>query len=681
MMARASMSLLVASLCCLAAMLRLVPTALATGITQIEADQAAVPLYAKFQVTFQLTSAYANPFDPDEVDAELTVVTPSRDTLVVPAFWFQDFARSRTSTDEILAAVGSLCWMARFSPTELGIHTYYIGVADSTGYNRSPDSTFAAIASSDPGFVGRSAADSRLFEFSNGDPYVPRGQNIAWATNLGTYDYDTYVNAMTANGENWMRIWMTHFYRGQSLEWNASHWTGYFHGLGVYSQECAWKLDYIIEFARQHGIRIQLVTQHHGQFSTSTDANWADNPYNVANGGMLTAPQQFFTNAQAKQLYKRKLRYMVARWGYSTSILCWEFWNEVQYTNNYSPSTVASWHGEMGQYVDSIDPWHHLLTTSARETDSVIWSRPEIDCTQLHLYVGEVTNTIRSKVISMWSYGKPVIAGEFGYYPHEQGWADTDGTHLHNGIWSAAMAMTGAMPWWWDNYIYPNNLYYHFAGLAGFFEGEDLRHPRLEPVSPAVGGNAAARSYAIGDSTCAYLWIKDAGNEIGGTPQDTLRGVWAKVPGMASGTYSVEFWNTFTGTMTSTDEVECSGDTLSIAVPAFHLDVGIKVKNEDLAGVGSWSDPAGTGIMSLRAWPNPFSASTALVLGNTQVPGSDLCIYDVAGKLVWFARRASLGPISWDGKDLAGASLPSGVYFVRAQAGTRDALSKIVLLR
>jgi hypothetical protein len=678
---RVSMSLAVAALCCLAALSSSIPTALATGITQIEPDSTAVPRYARFQVEFQLTSTYANPFDPGQVDAELTVVTPSRDTLVVPAFWFQDFTRSRTGTDEILAAVGGPCWMARFSPAEIGTHTYYIEVTDSTGYNRSPDSTFEAIASSDAGFVGRCAADSRLLEFSNGDPYSPRGQNIGWATNLGTYDYDTYVNAMAANGETWMRIWMTHFYRGQSLEWNASHWTGYFHGLGVYSLECAWKLDYIIELARQRGIRIQMVTQHHGQFSTNTDANWSDNPYNVANGGMLTAPQQFFTNAEARQLYKRKLRYMVARWGYSTSILSWEFWNEVQYTDSYNPSTVASWHGEMGQYLRSIDPWHHLLTTSTRETDSVIWSRPEIDCTQLHLYVGEITNTIRSKVISMWAYAKPVIVGEFGYYPHEQGWADTDGTHIHNGIWSAAMAMTGAMPWWWDNYIHPNSLYYHFAGLARFFQDEDLRRPRLEPTSPAVGGNAAARGYAIGDSICAYLWIKDAGNEIGGSPQDTLRGVWTKIPGMAIGTYGVEFWNTFTGTIMSTDEVECSGDTLLIALPAFHLDVAIKVKNEDLAGVGSWSDPATGSLLSLRAWPNPFSASTALFLGNTQVYGSELRIYDVAGRLVWCTRGASLTPIMWDGRDLAGASLSSGVYFVRAQAGTGEALSKIVILR
>jgi hypothetical protein len=678
MHARASLTVVAAF--CFMALPCLVPGALATEIVDIEPGSATVPLYTRLQITFHVTSTYANPFDPDEVDAVLTVITPSRDTLVVPAFWYQDFVRSRTTTDEILTALGSPCWMARFSPTEIGTHTYFVGVTDSTGYNRSADSTFVAVESSDPGFVRRCAADTRLFEFDNGNPYLPRGQNIAWATNLGTYDYDTYFAALAANGENWTRIWMTHFYRGQSLEWNASHWTGYFHGLGVYSQECAWKLDYVIELARQQGIRIQLVTQHHGQFSTSTDANWIDNPYNIANGGMLTAPQQFFTNAQAKQLYKRKLRYMVARWGYSTSILCWEFWNEVQYTDNYSPSVVASWHGEMGQYLKSIDPWHHLLTTSARESDNAIWSRPEIDCTQLHLYVGEITSTLRSKIISMWTYAKPVIVGEFGYYPHEQGWADTDGTHIHNGIWAAAMALTGAMPWWWDNYIHPNNLYYHFAALDKFYADEDLSSCRLDPISLVVGGNGAARGFATGDSICAYLWVQDSNNEIGRTPQDSLAGVWIKVPGMAAGTYNVEFWNTYTGTLASAGSFASGGGTLLVSLPTFHWDIAVKVKNAAVSGIGHAVDLPPGSARAVEVFPNPFSDRTCMRLLGGQGTAVAVMVSDIRGRIVW--RGETNGSIlEWSGADRFGNPVSPGVYFCKIAGCEAAVPAKVVRVR
>ena len=40
----------------------------------------------------------------------------------------------------------------------------------------------------------------------------------------------------------------------------------------------------------------------------------------------------FFTDVRAKADYKNRLRYLVARYGYSTSVFAWEFFNEVCYT-------------------------------------------------------------------------------------------------------------------------------------------------------------------------------------------------------------------------------------------------------------------------------------------------------------------------------------------------------------
>lgn len=37
----------------------------------------------------------------------------------------------------------------------------------------------------------------------------------------------------------------------------------------------------------------------------------------------------FFTNAEAIADYKNRLRYLVARYAYSTSVFAWEFFNEV----------------------------------------------------------------------------------------------------------------------------------------------------------------------------------------------------------------------------------------------------------------------------------------------------------------------------------------------------------------
>ena len=50
------------------------------------------------------------------------------------------------------------------------------------------------------------------------------------------------------------------------------------------------------EAAGKDDIYFQLVVQHHGQVSTTSDSNWDANPYNAKNGGFLKSPQEFFTN-------------------------------------------------------------------------------------------------------------------------------------------------------------------------------------------------------------------------------------------------------------------------------------------------------------------------------------------------------------------------------------------------
>ena len=72
--------------------------------------------------------------------------------------------------------------------------------------------------------------------------------------------------------------------------------------------------------------------------------DWYLSYYNVANGGFLSKPQglllyirfslwlfipDFFTDERAKADYRNRLRYLVARYGYSTSVFAWEFFNEV----------------------------------------------------------------------------------------------------------------------------------------------------------------------------------------------------------------------------------------------------------------------------------------------------------------------------------------------------------------
>ena len=66
-------------------------------------------------------------------------------------------------------------------------------------------------------------------------------------------------------------------------------------------------------------------------------------------------------------------------------------------------------------------------------------------------------------------YEKPTLTGEFGLgISGSLTNIDPDGIYIHNSLWATLMGggMGSAMTWWWDNYIHPRDLYYHFAPVA-----------------------------------------------------------------------------------------------------------------------------------------------------------------------------------------------------------------------
>jgi hypothetical protein len=60
-------------------------------------------------------------------------------------------------------------------------------------------------------------------------------------------------------------------------------------------------------------------------------------------------------------------------------------------------------------------------------------------------------------------------------------------------------------------------------------------------------------------------------------------------------------------------------------------------------------------------------------------------IYNVRGQLVRVLKQggefSDVVTLRWDGTDRANQAVPSGVYFVRAVAGTTEGVQKIVLIR
>jgi hypothetical protein len=84
-------------------------------------------------------------------------------------------------------------------------------------------------------------------------------------------------------------------------------------------------------------------------------------------------------------------------------------------------------------------------------------------------------------------------------------------------------------------------------------------------------------------------------------------------------------------------------------------------------------------------YPNPFNASTTITYELPAKTHLDLQIFNVAGQAVrqLFQGEAGSGThtLIWDGRDDAGESLPSGVYWYRLTAPSGSETKKLLLLR
>ncbi len=300
----------------------------------VSVDRAVVPVYERVELTADVSATFDNPFDPDDVALDAQITMPDGRTVSLPGFF--DVPCQMDSGDrERVRPAGPARWTFRFTPTVAGKYQAVVRVRDRSGQAACAPVSFEAGPSKHPGFV-RVAQDSPLyFQFDEGPSFFPVGENVCWAGGPKPLeDYSAWFRSLASQGGNWARLWLATSEKG--LEWMASPTpkggSGHYLGLGRYSIDNSWRLDQIVRLAEQTGIRLMFCIGTFGEIKQEDDyfnANlWVSNPYNAANGGPCAEPKDFFTSPVARKLYQRRLRYILARWGYSPHVFAWEFWNE-----------------------------------------------------------------------------------------------------------------------------------------------------------------------------------------------------------------------------------------------------------------------------------------------------------------------------------------------------------------
>ncbi len=80
--------------------------------------------------------------------------------------------------------------------------------------------------------------------------------------------------------------------------------------------------------------------------------------------------------------------------------------------------------------------------------------------------------------------------------------------------------------------------------------------------------------------------------------------------------------------------------------------------------------------------PNPFNSDVVIEYSLPKGTHAKIDIYDLSGRMIReFNLSENVGSIIWDGDDISGAELPSGLYFARIQSAESSDVARMILLK
>ena len=508
----------------------------APRVERVAVDRLKVPVFEIVELSLDMTAEYENPFDPEDIAVDADITTPDGRTFRVPGFYAEPMKLTTVDgTERVERTDAKPGFRVRFTPTVPGAHQVQMVVKNRNGTARSEKVVIEAVAGDAPGFIRVAANSPRYFAFDSGKSYFAVGENVCWSGwRTPIAEYTTWFGNLGAAGGNWARLWLANNEKG--LEWSPAPTekagTGTYAGLGRYAQDNAWRLDQVVRLARENGVYLVFCLGTYGEFTEGgffNEGMWISNPYNKRNGGPCERPEDFWTNDKARSLYKQRLRYLIGRWGASTHLFAWEFWNEVPPT-----PAVNAWTAEMAAYLKRNDPHRHLVSTSYGDDDT--WRCPDIDFTMTHMYgqagnTADFTSRIQREVKNLAKHEKPYLLAEFGidWQAPDRKW-DPRGTgvNMHNGAWTALMsgAAGTSMLWWWDNYVHPLNVYKILTPVRRFADTIDWAQTRFEPLGEIVLEQPPDHVETFTDLTipATLEWGRPRSTEYTVSPNGTAKG-------------------------------------------------------------------------------------------------------------------------------------------------------------
>ena len=550
-----------------------------------------------------------NPYDYDYFKVMAEITDPNGNKINIPGFYYQattitlDQEQNVTPTGisgvastnpaepqgvEVVTKVGSPHFRVRFLPSESGKYQIVFNVYKNNALISTELEMEINVKKSSTPYKGVLEVDpvnKRTFRFTNTEEtFITIGQNTCWYTSSTrkTEDYSVWFSLMKENNMNTTRTWLA---PGSFSLHSGETYNNYDSRI-----EYIARLDKLVDYLEEYEIYTMFCLINHGQFSKTVNPTWNDNPYNVANGGILNEPYEFFTSSEAKKVYKSELMYIIARYAYSPYILCWELFNEVDWCDSYYvyEEEYTLWHQEMSKFLKANDPYHHMVSTSFLGIDGDANKLSSLDFVSPHSYSFGGKNTLneiqKAQKTLFDKYQKPVFFGEIGInsqngYKNYQ--ADPTGVSLHQDMWGGMMSggAGGAMNWWWDSFVHPYNLYSNFKGAGAYAKEMDLSGKTYELITNQEyqinNSNIDIMGYNLGNKAYGYLYDKLW--TYNNTSLVNKNNVSVSLP-FNNGTYQLKIYDCDSGEVLETKTIEAVDGMVNFTVPSFRYDLAFIIK-------------------------------------------------------------------------------------------------------
>lgn len=465
-----------------------------------------------------------NPFDPDNINVEAIFLSPTGRVNRVNGFYYKEFAPNFefNAWNEIPTPYH---WRLRFSPDEVGTWSLSITV-NANGcepLNSAGLIFYCDENTNEKGYLEVSSNNHRYLRYKDShESFFGIGQNIAWpdATSPGDdarcipSDYNTflgYVHNLGNNQGNLTRIVL-------NTRWSYGI---EFERLGDYRDDeqnaPSWELDRYFEALEPYNLKTIVCMQLQEQFRTvpltewsALKTYWPNNPYNVASEkntiipGIYNVPD-FITNESAKVQFRKYLRYLIARWGYSTNIAYWQVVSEIDNWDGYidNQNSYDDWQTEMAIYMKTIDQ-KHIVSSSYTGNQNINdynyvnekFSNPFLEIGGHHPYGNEKTKNLNSRYIIVNGSGdhgekkgfydycafkKPFLFDEIGEWGSSRNRTPCNLIEMHNTFWATGFmgGLGVGLEWWeWGNNEVRSQI---FPRLRNYFDGIDFENNTFEP--------------------------------------------------------------------------------------------------------------------------------------------------------------------------------------------------------